>query len=81
MISISPGLAPESPPAPELHPDYWSRALALWPRLERHKLARVRHNPNRVAALISRRTNLSHAAILDLLGAPAPACEAPSRDN
>ena len=81
MISISPGPAPESPPSPDLPPDYWSRALALWPRLERHRLARVRHDPNRVATLISRRTNLSHSAILDLLGAPTPACDAPSRDN
>jgi len=55
--------------------------MALWPRLERHRLARVRHDPNRMAALISRRTNLSRSAILDLLGAPDADGEAPSRDN
>ena len=47
------------PPAPGDIPDYCSRALALWPRAERVQLARVRHDPGRVAALISHRTNLS----------------------
>jgi hypothetical protein len=34
-----------------------------------------------MAALISRRTNLSRSAILDLLGAPDADGEAPSCDN
>ena len=68
-------------PAPELAPDYCARALALWPRLERHRLARVRHDPRRVAALVSRRTALSLATILELLGAPSAESEAPSRDH
>jgi hypothetical protein len=79
-------LAPASPagtlaPLPDLLPDYCSRALALWPRLERQRLARVRHDPRRVAALISRRTTLSYAAILELLGAPAAEPDAPNRDH
>jgi hypothetical protein len=79
-------LAPASPagapaPLPDLPPDYWSRALALWPRLERQRLARVRHDPRRVASLISRRTTLSHKAILELLGAPPDEPDAPNRDH
>jgi hypothetical protein len=70
-------------------PDYCARALALWPRLERGRLARIRHDPKRVASLISRRTTLSYDAILELLGAPpAPADTAddapaasPARDH
>ncbi len=50
--------------------DYCSRALALWPRLERHKLTRIKHDPGRLAALIARRTTLPEEAILELLGAP-----------
>lgn len=51
-------------------PDYYPRALALWPRLDHPRQRSVRHDPVRMAALISRRTNLSTEAILDLLGAP-----------
>jgi hypothetical protein len=58
-----------------LTPDYCSRALALWPRLERQRLVRVRHDPHRVAALVSRRTNLDYEAILELLGAPSEAAK------
>ena len=62
-------------------PDYCSRALALWPRATRVRLARVRHNPRRVAALISHRTNLSKNAILELLGVPAAEADEPDRQN
>ena len=61
--------------------DYCSRALALWPRLERHRLVRVRHDPHRVAALVSRRTNMDYDAILELLGAPSEKTAEPKRDN
>jgi hypothetical protein len=64
-----------------LTPDYCSRALALWPRLERGRLVRVRHDPHRVAALVSRRTNLDHDAILELLGAPSERAEELERDH
>jgi hypothetical protein len=68
-------------PAPGTVPDYCSRALALWPRANRVGLARVRHNPRRVAALISHRTNLSRNAILELLGVPAAEADEPDRRN
>ena len=55
---------------PQAAPDYYARALARWPRLGYPRPGRVRRNPRRVAALISRRTNLSYCAILELLGAP-----------
>jgi hypothetical protein len=68
-------------PIPDSLPDYCSRALALWPRLERQRLARVRHDPRRMAALISRRTTLSYVAILELLGASSEETDAPGRDH
>jgi hypothetical protein len=55
---------------PQPKPDYYARALALWPRFERPRLSRVRRDPRRLATLISRRTNLSYQAILELLGVP-----------
>jgi hypothetical protein len=73
--------ASTAPPLPDPTPDYCARALALWPRLERHRLARVRNDPGRVAALISRRTTLPYWAILELLGAPWQESEAPGRDH
>lgn len=62
-------------PPSEFHRDYFDRALALYPRLEPARLARVRRDPNRVAALISRRTTLPVRSILALLGAPHQAEE------
>jgi hypothetical protein len=61
--------------------DYYARALALWPRVDRVKLARVRHDPGRVAVLISHRTTLSLGAILELLGAPRSPADASEQDN
>ena len=82
-------VAPTLPPLPDARtaplpiaaPDYFARALALWPRLERGRLARVRHDPFRVAALISRRTTLSFEAIIELLGVTSVEAEAPGRDH
>jgi len=67
-------------PAPTFQPspDYYLRALALWPRLEPPRLEQVRHDPNRMAARISRRTTLSMEAILALLGASGDAGESPA---
>ncbi len=48
------------------------RALALWPRLEPRALRRCRHDPERIAHLVSRRTNLPHDSILHLLLVPVP---------
>lgn len=61
--------------------DYYARALALWPRVDRSRLARVRHDPARVAVLISHRTNLSLGAILELLGVPIVALGSAERDH
>jgi hypothetical protein len=60
-------------PRPDTRPDYYFRALALWPRLEPTRLSRVRRDPRRVAALISQRTILPRESILALLGAPQEA--------
>jgi hypothetical protein len=81
MNRLTPATADTNPPPPGTMPDYCSRALALWPRLERHELARVRHDPRRVATLISRRTTLPHAAILQLLVASDLADETAGRDR
>lgn len=62
-------------PRSETRPDYYFRALALWPRLELTRLSRVRRDPRRVAALISQRTILPRESILALLGAPQEACK------
>lgn len=71
MTSLAAASSAASPaPPPDLEPDYCARALALWPRLDGHRLARVRQDPRRVAALSSHRTTLSNAAIMELLGAP-----------
>lgn len=73
--------APLSDAPPSAAPDYYARALALWPRLERGRLVRARHDPGRVAALISRRTTLSFEAILELLGAPPVDADPSERDH
>jgi hypothetical protein len=62
-------------------PDYGARALVLWPRLDIHRLARIRHDRHRVAALVSRRTTLSYVAILQLLGASSDETDALVRDH
>jgi len=66
-------------PGPTLQPppDYYLRALALWPRLEPPRPEQVRHDPNRMAARISRRTTLPVATILALLGAGGDNDESP----
>ena len=51
-------------------PDLYRRALALWPRLDSRALRRCRYDPRRVAALVSRRTNLPLETIVVLLTTP-----------
>jgi hypothetical protein len=46
------------------------RALALWPGLDRRALARCRHDPERIARLVARRTALDLATIRALLTIP-----------
>jgi hypothetical protein len=47
------------------------RALMLWPRLNRRALSRCRHDPDRIARLVARRTNLDLTTIRALLTIPA----------
>jgi hypothetical protein len=47
------------------------RALALWPRLDRAALRRCHQDPDRIAALIARRTMLAPEAIKQVLLMPA----------
>ena len=47
------------------------RALALWPRLDRAALRRCRQDPDRIAALVARRTSMAPAAIRSVLEMPA----------
>ena len=81
MNSLGPTYVGGVAPLPDLLPDYCSLALTLWPRLERHRLAQARHDPLRVASLVARRTTLSRAARLKLLGAPAAEADSPKRDH
>jgi phosphoglycolate phosphatase-like HAD superfamily hydrolase len=62
-------------------PDYYARGLVLWSRFVPPRTGRVRQDPNRLATLISRRTNLSYRAILELLGAPDRQTETPILDH
>ena len=86
MISLATASAPTTAPLPSISvsgstPDYCARAMVLWPRLERGRLARIRHAPIRVAALVSRRTTLSSAAILELLGVSSEESDMTTRDQ
>jgi hypothetical protein len=53
--------------------DFVSRALLLWPRLDRRRLRRIGEEPVKIARLVARRTNLSvetiHAMIVGRVGA------------
>jgi hypothetical protein len=71
----------KSTPPQGISPDYCSRAIALWPRLERSRLARAGNDPGRLAALVARRTRLPHSAILELLGVPASQDSGPAGDR
>jgi hypothetical protein len=46
------------------------RALALWPRLDRAALRRCRQDPERISALVARRTAMPQEAIRSLLTMP-----------
>jgi hypothetical protein len=61
--------------------DYYARALAVWPRLDHPRSVRLRHDPHRVAAMISRRTNLPLDGILALIGAAEVAERSPREGN
>ena len=44
-----------------------ARALAVWPRLDRARLARTKGDPVRIARLVTRRTSLTFDCILAIL--------------
>lgn len=46
------------------------RALALWPRLDRAALRRCNQDPERIAALVARRTLMPQEAIKSVLTMP-----------
>jgi hypothetical protein len=50
------------------------RALLLWPRLDRERLARTRGDPWRIARLVARRTPRPLDEIVAMLTRAAPAC-------
>lgn len=68
---IEPSPAGHSHPAARVQPaDYRQRALALWPRLDRDALRRCHDDPDRLVALIARRTTLDPGAIRRILERP-----------
>lgn len=54
-------------PANWLEGEYTTRAMTLWPRLDRRRLRRCHDDPNRIAVLVSDRTALPYESIVKLL--------------
>ena len=48
-------------------PPYSARALAIWPRLDRVRLARTQGDPVRIARLVTERTALTAESIVSML--------------
>ena len=46
---------------------YVERAMLLWPRLDRTRLHRIAHDPERIAELVCQRTSQPYASILAML--------------
>ena len=44
-----------------------TRAVALWPRLDRKRLGRCHDDPRRIAGVVAHRTSLPYESILKLL--------------
>ena len=78
-ITLAPGRVPSSPSyhtatgrtllvvsAPR-RISYMSRAISIWPRLDRVSLRRCAHDPQRMAAKISRRTSQPLETIMAML--------------
>ncbi len=53
-------------------PDYVTRALLLWPGLDRARLASTHGDPHRIVRLVARRTALPPETILRMLGVRGP---------
>ncbi|MFI5258372.1 MAG: hypothetical protein ACHQ01_02000 [Candidatus Limnocylindrales bacterium] len=60
---------------------YLERAMLLWPRLDRAKIRKVADDPERIAAIVERRTSQPFAAILAMLTRSAPAPASPTDDQ
>ncbi len=54
-------------PPRDVDVDARSRALAMWPGLDRRKLARTCGDPVRIARLVERRTSLPRESIIGIL--------------
>ena len=50
--------------------DVAQRALLMWPRLDRRKLAKCADDPSRIARLVATRTNLPAEVIIGILTQP-----------
>jgi hypothetical protein len=59
--------------APAAEASLTTRALAVWPRLDRGQLARAHGDPRKIAQVITRRTVLPVEAIVEILVRPAAA--------
>ena len=58
--------SPADPTAGSAH-GYRARALLLWPRLDRRRLARTGGDPRRIARLVCRRSSLPVEVIVAML--------------
>jgi hypothetical protein len=67
-MQTSPGIHPTvRPMARRSMPHYSARALAIWPGLDRVRLARTRGDPAAITRLVMRRTSLSSEGIMSVL--------------
>jgi hypothetical protein len=64
-------VVPIGTPSPEFGRRIRSRALILWPGLDRTRLARTAGDPKRVARLVGSRTSLRNDVIVAMLMATA----------
>ena len=72
IVKVLPRTDPEVKPQPRVTgrrclPPYSVRALAIWPGLDRVRLARTRGDPDRITRLVQRRTTLSSESIFAVL--------------
>ena len=66
-VPIHPGWEPDGGSSREFGRQIRSRALILWPGLDRTRLARTAGDPQRVARLVEGRTSLSSERIVSML--------------
>lgn len=66
-----PGLRGSRHPARQSLSSYFERALLLWPRLDRARIRKCAHEPERIAEIVARRTSQPYEVILAMLVRPA----------